>query len=261
MPHRSRRAQWEAWLDAPVAGDNPVQEAPRGGLGGILTRVQCPAPHRVSRTVLPCVAWGWLCSHSWQPAGHQRAGFGFSGGPCELPQSCLKGRLFCLKNFYSWSFSTEGPRVTELGLNLSTRKPLAIKSPSPCAAHVSFQNTSKSQREAELNSFNLCLWPWHSTWCQTLLLIGLFACQMEAGDSHPRCARLVWRPDYRVGVSSWPLIKGTLTHITFQLLALSSARRRSALKQHQSSKPTFVILCLRGSSVMKNRLPSLSGWR
>lgn len=157
----------------------------------VASSLRYPSPHKVLKTVLPCMAWGRFCSPSQQPAGCQRVGLGFSGGPCKLPQSCLKGHLFCLKNFCSWSFSTKAPRATELELNLSTRKCLATKSPSPCTAHVSVQDTNKSQREAELNSFNPCLWPRRSTWCQTLLLIGLFACQMEAGDSHPRCARLV----------------------------------------------------------------------
>lgn len=82
---------------------------------------------------------------------------------------------------------------------------------------------------------------------------------MGAGDSCPRCACLVWRPDYLVHVTSWPLIKGTLTHITFQLLTLSSARRRGTLKPFPASKLVFVIFFLWGNSVKRNRLLSVLG--
>lgn len=63
---------------------------------------------------------------------------------------------------------------------------------------------------------------------------------MEAADSQPRCAWLVWRPDYRVSVSSWPLIKGTLTHITFQLFTLQGGGG-APFKQFPARKPAFVI--------------------
>lgn len=56
-----------------------------------------------------------------------------------------------------------------------------------------------------------------------------------------------------------PLSKG-LSHtspFSFSLSAL--LRRRSTLKQVPATKPVFVIFFLRGSSVKKLRLPSLSG--
>lgn len=100
--------------------------------------------------------------------------------------------------------------------------------------------TPTSQREAKLSACSLCLLLWHSSWCQRLILIGLFPCQMEAADSQPRCAWLVWRPDYLVSVSSWPLIKGTLTHITFQLFTLQGGGG-APFKQFPARKPAFVI--------------------
>lgn len=106
--------------------------------------------------------------------------------------------------------------------------------------HESVSGTPTSQREAKLSAFSLCLLPWHSSWCQRLILIGLFPCQMEAADSQPRCAWLVWRPDYLVSVSSWPLIKGTLTHITFQLFTLQGGGG-APFKQFPALKPAFVI--------------------
>lgn len=86
-------------MDAPVAGHNAGQEVLCCALGGILTQVWYPAAHRVSRTVLPCTVWGQPCSPSQQVARDQRAGLGFLDGPCEVPQSCLRGRLFSQKKF------------------------------------------------------------------------------------------------------------------------------------------------------------------
>lgn len=127
---------------------------------------------------------------------------------------------------------------------------------------VSVSDTRKRQREAKLNSFiYFFLLPGHSTWCERLLLAGLFSCQMEAGDSCPRCACLVWRPDYHVHVTSWPVIKGTLTHITFQLLTLGSARRRSALKPFPASKPMFVIFFPLGQWCQEEQAPEPVRWR
>lgn len=110
---------------------------------------------------------------------------------------------------------------------------------------ASVWDTNKSQRETKLDSIIICLLPQRSVWCRILILIGLFSCQMEDGDSNPRCACLIWMLDYLVGVSSWPVIKGTLMHVTSQLLIPSSARRRSTLKQFPASKPMFAIFSLR----------------
>lgn len=239
--------QWEAWVDARVAVDNPSQEVLCCALG-------CH-PHPAAA---PCTMQGvegspTPCGVGMAPSG-LRAGLGFLQGPYEVPQLGLRGCLISIGRIPIGRILLqnvlEGPSWDQT----YPWEKASVKNPPPLL-HESVSGTPISQREAKLNASSLCLLPWHSSWCQRLILIGLFPCQMEAADSHPRCAWLVWRPDYLVSVSSWPLIKGTLTYITFQLFTLQGGGG-APFKQFPARKPTFVIFF---GGVKKSRLPSVAG--